>query len=313
MLFRFHRLRFSFLALDCIRFPSGAPANVLRGALGTVFRHIACSPECPGARCCERRHTCAYARVFEPAASGAGPSGLANWPRPFVFRARRLDGAAIQPREPFSFDLHVFALDPEVIERFVFTFREIGRQGLGPGRGRARLCRADQLDIQGETTRALYDPSHDVTLPPGPPSQIALDPVADAPQRIRVEFLTPTELKHEERIAARPEFAVLFARVRDRIATLSALYGGEPLAVDFKAMAERAARVRMPGYELRPVALTRRSSRTGQVHPIGGLTGWAEYEGDFGEFIPYLEAARWTGAGRQTVWGNGEIAVAALA
>jgi hypothetical protein len=25
------------------------------------------------------------------------------------------------------------------------------------------------------------------------------------------------------------------------------------------------------------------------------------------EFVPFLRAARWTGVGRQTVWGNGEI------
>jgi len=33
----------------------------------------------------------------------------------------------------------------------------------------------------------------------------------------------------------------------------------------------------------------------------------AEYEGQLGEFIPYLEAAQWTGVGRQCVWGKGEI------
>ena len=33
----------------------------------------------------------------------------------------------------------------------------------------------------------------------------------------------------------------------------------------------------------------------------------AEYQGDTGEFLPILEAARWTGVGRHCVWGNGEI------
>jgi len=56
----------------------------------------------------------------------------------------------------------------------------------------------------------------------------------------------------------------------------------------------------------------RRSSRTGQVHGIGGFVGVAEYEGELGEFVPYLEAARWTGVGRQCVWGKGELHVEAL-
>jgi hypothetical protein len=70
--------------------------------------------------------------------------------------------------------------------------------------------------------------------------------------------------------------------------------------------------VRTLGCDIQSVRVTRRSSRTGQRHPIGGFTGSAEYEGDLGEFLPYLEAARWTGVGRQTVWGNGEIAITEL-
>jgi hypothetical protein len=61
--------------------------------------------------------------------------------------------------------------------------------------------------------------------------------------------------------------------------------------------------------DIRHTDVERRSSRTGQVHPIGGFIGEAEYEGNLTEFVSYLRAARWTGVGRQTVWGKGEIAV----
>ena len=44
-------------------------------------------------------------------------------------------------------------------------------------------------------------------------------------QRLRVRFLTPTELKGGDE----PEFGVLIARVRDRISMLRALYGPGPL------------------------------------------------------------------------------------
>jgi len=51
----------------------------------------------------------------------------------------------------------------------------------------------------------------------------------------------------------------------------------------------------------------RRSAKTGERHPLGGFVGEAEYEGELGEFLPYLRAARWVGVGRQTVWGKGVI------
>jgi len=41
--------------------------------------------------------------------------------------------------------------------------------------------------------------------------------------------------------------------------------------------------------------------------------GFAEYEGDLTEFIPYLEAAYWTGVGRHSTWGNGQIRTEVLA
>ena len=57
------------------------------------------------------------------------------------------------------------------------------------------------------------------------------------------------------------------------------------------------------------VETSRRSSRTGQIHSLGGFVGEAEYEGDLTEFVPYLRAAQWTGVGRQTAWGKGALVV----
>jgi hypothetical protein len=122
-------------------------------------------------------------------------------------------------------------------------------------------------------------------------------------QRLRIRFLTPTELKG----TAQPEFGVLMARIRDRISTLRALYGSGPLGLDFRAFGERADRIKMTRCELHAVQEVRLSKGTGQKHSLGGFTGVAEYEGPVAEFLPYLEAARWTGVGRQTVWGKGEI------
>jgi hypothetical protein len=110
-------------------------------------------------------------------------------------------------------------------------------------------------------------------------------------------------------LAARPEFSILMARIRDRVSTLRALYGSGPLEMDFKAFGERAAQVRMTRCELRHAEADRVSAKTGQRHPLGGFVGEAEYEGDLREFLPYLRAAHWTGVGRHTVWGKGVVEV----
>ncbi|MBI3683719.1 MAG: CRISPR system precrRNA processing endoribonuclease RAMP protein Cas6 [Acidobacteria bacterium] len=305
-MFRLHPLRFSFVARQSIHFPPGKSANILRGAFGTIFRRIACVPHCPGARECELRASCPYARMFEPSALAGGPSGLADWPRPFVFRATHLDDCTLAAGSCFHFDLNLFDVRaPAAVAYLVLSFAQLALEGLGPGRGRAELAEVVQLDPAAR----IYDGQSFLLPQAVEPMSLSLEPAAERVERVRVRFVTPTELKSGQQLAGRPEFGVLAARIRDRLSTLRQMYDDGPLPIDFRAFGERAALVRMTRCDLGRVEVVRRSSRTGQVHPIGGFVGEAEYEGDLAEFVPYLRAAKWTGVGRQTVWGKGEVEV----
>jgi hypothetical protein len=301
--FEFFRLRFHFKAIDPLIFGEGKSANTLRGAFGTILREVACTPECSAAT---HHGACAYARIFEPRGFPAnGPSGFAERPRPFVFRTHHLDGRAILPGERFYFGIHLFDLNHPAAPHFVEALGRLATEGLGPRRGRAKLTSVDQLATDdrviarawdGNKATAVLEPTAVVLTADGAPANAA-----------RVRFVTPTELKCGNALAERPEFPVLFARIRDRLSALRAFYGPGPLDIDFRAMGGRASRIEMTHCELRAEHSQRRSSRTGQVHPLGGFTGEAEYRGDLTEFLPYLRVARWTGVGRQTVWGKGEI------
>jgi len=309
MRFQFFPLRFEFIARESLFFPPGKAANILRGAFGLIFKRLACVPECHDASTCERRGVCPYARVFEPASTGTGPSGVSYWPRPFVFRARHLDGRTILPGESFHFDLHVFSLEPGILDYFIRTFAELAREGVGPRRGKAQLQAVKRFTFEDLDEQILYPAAAGVVPEP---ATLDLARVSPATHRMRVDFLSPTELKHERSIAERPEFPILFGRIRDRISTLRALYGSGPLEIDFRALGDRAAAVSMTRCEVQRQEADRRSTRTGQSHSIGGFIGFAEYQGELTEFLPYLEAGRWVGVGRQAVWGKGEISVQSL-
>jgi hypothetical protein len=276
-------LRLHLAARQRLHFAPGAAGNLLRGAFGAALKRVACVPECRDARVCPRRASCAYARLFEPAAAvGTGPSGLADWPRPFVFRVRHLDGATVLSGGAFHVDVHLFETRTPLAPEFLRVFEGMLH-----------------------STLASVEPSPE-------PLRLPLEASAEPVHRLRVEFLTPTQLKAEGGLAARPEFPILFGRARDRVATLRALYGAGALEIDFAGLGRRAAGVRMTNCEIASVAAGRRSARTGQTHSLGGFTGRAEYEGDLAEFLPYLRAAAFTGVGRHTVWGNGEIRVSIL-
>jgi len=214
------------------------------------------------------------------------PSGLADPPRPFVLRAAHLDGRRFGPGETFSLDVNVFDLRAPLPEIFGQTFSEWARVGLGPRRGRVEFL-------------GPVEEGADVNLD--------LTGGAEA-SKCSLLFRTPTELKGNPSRDAMP-FGVLFARVRDRIGALRSLYGEGPLPIDFRTLARQAELVRTVHCDLQYREVWRRSSRTGAVHGIGGVTGRVDYAGDLTELLPYLRAAWWTGVGRHTVWGNGAIEV----
>ena len=303
MTFAFFRLRFRFKAIDPLWFPAEGAGNTVRGALGYALRQVACQCGASG-----HGKDCTYARIFEPRhLARTGPSGFAEWPRPFVLRTRHLDGQVFFPRKTFSFDVHLFDLRRPALPYFVQAFAFIASQGIGSHRRQAKLTSVEQLDSEGRVQGVVWEGKKCTSLfEPASAPLVANGAEADS---LCIRFLTPTELKCEGGLASRPDFSVLFARIRDRISTLRALYGAGPLGIDFRSLGERAAEIAMTRCQIISAHVERRSSRTGQVHPLGGFTGEAEYSGKLAEFLPYLQAARWTGVGRQTVWGKGEIAV----
>ncbi len=118
--FCFRCLRFTFEAEEPIDFPVGKPANLLRGALGSVLKG---NPE-------------RYSRIFAPKDIGAG-SGYSDSPRPFVFRAAHLDGLRVQEGETFSFNIHLF--DLRITSEIESAIETLVKTGLGPRRSRVKV------------------------------------------------------------------------------------------------------------------------------------------------------------------------------
>ncbi len=82
---------------------------------------------------------------------------------------------------------------------------------------------------------------------------------------------------------------------------------------DPRALADAADRVRTVGAEVRRVEVTRRSSRTGERHPLGGVVGAAVYEGpDVAAAIPWLRLAEVLGVGKHAAFGHGRVVVEVL-
>lgn len=296
--------RFRLCARSPVYFPAGKAANILRGALGSLFRKVACVPGCRAASTCDFAANCPYARAFEPKQdyySVGGPSGLRDLPRPFAFRAYQLDGVRFDSGKMFCFDVVLFESPERLLPYLVLAFRELAWSGLGPARGSAELISVEDL----ESGKLIYQNS---VFNNASYSGFfcELTSTTDGTETtFRVEFLTPTELKASGQVAGCPEFSTVFSRLRDRISNLCVFYQRGSLDVNFRELGKAAAQVVLQSGSIRHIDVERQSSRTGQLHSIGGFVGTVEYRGDLGLFLPFLRAGEWVGVGRQTVWGKG--------
>jgi hypothetical protein len=203
-----------------------------------------------------------------------------------VLRAAALDGRTVSPGGTFSLHLHLFDPHESLAAYFTEALRALAWHGLGPRRPRVDLIEADCARV--------------VDLDLAPRMGVG---------RIKVKFLTPVALKDGGTFRRDPDFAALAARARDRVGKLREIYQDGKLAMDFRGYGERARMVRLVRADVVWRSYDRESQRTGQVQALGGFVGEAEYEGELGEFVPFLEAGFWTGVGSQTVWGFGAISV----
>ena len=296
----FYRIRFRLVAKTEIYLPPHKAGNTLRGMFGTILRKSACFPECTDARSCPRRETCPYAKIFEPGTTNTAAEGLRDWPRPFVFRTADLNGCHIQADQCFTFELNLFQLYHSAIDAIVRCFAELGTEGLGAARGEVELHSVRFVTLAGEE------------MQPAAICRLPLYSKGAGASKIQVVFRSPTEIKSNNEIATVPAFPVLVTRIRERVETLRRLYGGASDMIPATDFIERAHQIQTAVCDLKHSSVNRRSSKTGQRHPIGGFVGRAVYEGKLDEFLPYLEAAVFTGVGRHTAWGNGELEVTVL-
>lgn len=271
--FELYCLRFDFEAKDAFAFPSFLTGNLFRGALGSFLRSAN-----PAA------HSVLFGSAEEDARLRTTP------PRPFVLRCRNLEGRSYSPGEVFSLNLNLFLPDLQLLEALTATLTAMGDKGFGPIRSRGTLLLPPQYRHYS----------------------LRLDDSVEPANAVCIHFQTPTELKTHGEVTGPCHFPLLIEHIVRRLEHLSALYSSGTLTFDRATLRKQADAIELRSASVHQVDVSRRGSRLGQTHDIGGFVGSAEYSGDLGPFMRLLEAASFTGVGRHTVWGNGEISTERL-
>jgi hypothetical protein len=121
--------------------------STLRGGFGRIFRRVACRLGCGEA--CQQPKQCAYGYVFEtsPPPGSRILDKVESAPRPFVIEPPLAAKQVYEKGEELLFGLILVGRAVDALPYFVYSFEELGRVGIGRGKGKFRLVQVAAVPV----------------------------------------------------------------------------------------------------------------------------------------------------------------------
>ena len=308
----FKKFVFSLEAREPIILPS-YKGSTLRGGFGNAFRRVVCALRRDDCVSCLLKEKCVYSYVFEtPPPSNAKIMRKYRFaPHPFVIEPPPERKRAYRPGEDIIFGLTLMGRALDYLPYFVYTFDELGRIGIGSGRGRydLREVATDGVSIYNIRDKTLKSFARSALL-----INMSLDnenlSVCLPAGRLTLRFLTPTRIVFDEHLTPDLEFHILVRNFLRRLALLYYFHGeGDFSDWDFRGVIAKAKGIKVKGSELKWYELRRYSTRQDRKVQMGGLVGEITFEGPIGPFLPLIRAGEILHVGKGTTFGLGKYEI----
>jgi len=312
--FRLAEFQFVLKALDHLHLPP-YKGSTLRGGFGHAFKKVVCVNREKICDTCLLKGKCVYSYVFEtpPPPDTAKMRKYPYAPHPFVITPPLETKREYEPGETLRFELTLIGRAIDYLPYFIYTFDELGRMGIGRGRGKFKLeeVRAvregERSKVKGEWEETIYSGRDKILhnslkimtiddLSPFPPS----------PSTLHLTFLTPTRLKFDGSLVPKLEFHILIRNLLRRISLLSYFHCGKELEVDFRGLIEKARDAEAKKENLSWFDWDRYSQRQEASMKMGGFTGRITFEGVFEPLFPFLLLGQCIHVGKGTSFGLGK-------
>jgi len=369
--FQFAQFEFLLKALDCICLPV-YKGSTFRGAFGHAFKKVVCVHPVRKSReasnltknilqsdpavgrggiisngvnkekicvSCLLKGKCVYSYVFEtpPPSDTSKMRKYPFAPHPFVITPPLEEKRTYGENDTLRFELTLIGKSIDFLPYFIYTFDELGRIGIGKGKGKYQLEEVRAISI-GERTKVkgereetqkdqktiLIYSGKDKTLRNDfkilkiddlcalnlSPLANHLSPSSDlSPLTLNLVFKTPTRLKFDGRLSPGLEFHILFRNLLRRISLLSYFHCGEELDLDFKGLIEKSKEIRVHKENLSWFDWERYSNRQETRMMMGGFVGSIKFEGDLEPFMPFLLLGEYVHVGKGTSFGLGKYEI----
>ncbi len=298
---------FSLLAKDVILLPS-YKGSALRGGFGNAFRRVVCALRKNDCSDCILKEKCVYSYVFEtpPPSDTKMMTKYTNAPHPFIIEPPLDKRHAYKPGDEIIFGLTLIGRAMDYLPYFVYTFDELGKMGIGKGRGNYEL---KEVSCDG---KSIYNSVNKQLLfnAPQPPLKIRGGAEGGGVMSLTLNFLTPSRIIYDGHLTLDLEFHILVRQLLRRISLLYYFHcNGDTSSWDFKGMIEKAKEVKVVKRDLRWYDWERYSARQDTRMKMGGFMGEIAFEGEIGPFLPLLEAGEILHVGKGTGFGLGRFKI----
>lgn len=292
--------------------------SALRGGFGSIFRKAVCVLKKEICLNCLLKDQCSYSYIFETSPPrDQGTAILEKYeaiPKPFVIEPPKEKKTVYEKGERINFSLVLIGRAVNYLPYFVIVFEELGRSGLGKGKGKFSLKEIwkNESLIYSEKKKTLKIIEPDSVEVP---DFINFDEATngnkdDSKIFVTLKFVTPLRIKYQRDLVVVPEFHILIRNLMRRLWLLYYFHCETKGPVwNHREIIEASKQVRIKENNLKWFDWERYSGRQKTKMILGGLLGNITYEGKIVPFIPLLKAGEIFHVGKGTAFGLGEYVI----
>jgi len=308
--FPISRYLFSLRAKSDILLPP-FKGSTFRGGFGHAFKRLICTFRNKDCSECLLQKQCIYSYIFETP-HPEDTEALKNYtsiPHPFVIEPPINSKTHYVPDEEITFNLLLIGKAIDYLPYFIYAFTELGKIGIGKKRGKFTVEEVRCLSYTPNSQKALcnktlYTSQNQILT--GTCHKFQLMFPKDNTSTLSLKFLTPTRIKFNASLVSKLEFHKLIRVLLRRISNISNFHCKKKLDVDFKGLIERAESITVKHNNLTWYDWERYSSRQDRKMKLGGLVGEITFEGNIGEFMPFIKLGEILHIGKGTSFGLGK-------
>lgn len=301
------RYRLTFRVTETIHFPEYA-GSMIRGAFGRALRKIACMTRQSDCKSCPLYRSCPYTAIFEtPPPEGEALQKFSQIPNAYVIEPPAWGKRVVEVGEELSFGLILFGRARDQLALVIFALQRAFKYDVGHGK-------ADLLTVYRVGLKAVDNCHEQLVYMPTMERVVAHDqtttlntPLGD---EVTIRLITPMRIQKNGRPLG-PEAitprAVLITLIR-RVTLLSYYQNGEPVELDFTALAKETDSVAMV-VDLGWKDWTRYSSRQKQTMSLGGVIGTIKFQHLSPLLRVFLASGTLTHIGKNASFGMGRYVI----